>query len=512
MNIVAYCRVSTDKEDQLNSLETQKQFFEEYAKLNNHKIIRVYADEGISGTKLNKRIAFMQLMEDSKQGEFEMVVTKDISRLARNTVDFLQSIRTLKTRNIETKFITNNMSASADSEFILTLYAAMAQEESANMSKRIKFGKKANAEKGRVPNVIYGYNKIKGDYFNLEINEYEANVIQRIFNMYTMEGYGENKIAMILNSEKCYTRRGCEWAQHTVGRILRNEIYVGIIINGKQEIADYLTGERKDKDEEEWQVVERPELRLIKQEQFEEAQSILLSRKDSFKLTSKRNSTKHVLSTMIVCGDCGYSFRQVKRKIKDGYSLSWVCSGRNARGKDSCSNHIKLREADIFAELNNYLMYMETHKEQIIADVLKQFKKQYKGVKDNEKAKRVLKRDLDKLNKTKEKFMEMYTADIITLEELKEKNNELKVQIEQVTSDLNMVENNLTKCDQLEDMLNETFDNIGVATKVEEMTNLQLKKIIKEIKVSPDGTVDIYLNLLSELGLAQNVLLYADRT
>ncbi len=105
MNIVAYCRVSTDKTDQINSLNTQKEFFENYAKNNNHNLIHVYADEGISGTKLKKRTDFLNLMEDAKKNKFEMVVVKDVSRMARNTVDFLNSIRTLKALDIETVFL-----------------------------------------------------------------------------------------------------------------------------------------------------------------------------------------------------------------------------------------------------------------------------------------------------------------------------------------------------------------------------------------------------------------------
>lgn len=121
MNIAAYCRVSTDKSDQINSLETQKKFFQEYTEKNGHKLVRVYADEGISGTKIKNRKEFQQLMEDSKRGMFDMVVVKDISRFARNTVDLLQSVRTLKALGIEMTFLTANMTVLGQSEFVLTI-------------------------------------------------------------------------------------------------------------------------------------------------------------------------------------------------------------------------------------------------------------------------------------------------------------------------------------------------------------------------------------------------------
>lgn len=270
MNIAAYCRVSTDKEDQLNSLETQKEFFLEYTKRTGDNLIKLYADEGISGTKIKNRKEFQRMLVDAEKGLFEMVVVKDISQFARNTVDLLQSVRKLKALGIETQFFTANMTSMGNSEFVLTIFGALAQEESANTSKRIKFGKKMNAEKGRVPNRVYGYDKTIGDYFNLSINEEEAKVICKMFKWYTVEGFGGAKTANILNDRGIKTKRGNNWSQNSICRILTNEIYTGKIINGKEEIADFRTGQRKEKDESEWLVTVRPELRIIDDETFEE--------------------------------------------------------------------------------------------------------------------------------------------------------------------------------------------------------------------------------------------------
>lgn len=150
MNIAAYCRVSTDKSDQLNSLETQKEFFLEYTKHTGDNLIKLYADEGISGTKIKNRKEFQRMLADAEKGLFDMVVVKDISRFARNTVDLLQSVRKLKSLDIETQFLTASMTSMGSSEFVLTIFGALAQEESASTSKRIRFGKKMNAEKVRI--------------------------------------------------------------------------------------------------------------------------------------------------------------------------------------------------------------------------------------------------------------------------------------------------------------------------------------------------------------------------
>ena len=291
MNIAAYCRVSTDKTDQLNSLEAQKEFFSEYTKRTGDTLVRLYADEGISGTKIKNRKEFLHMMSDAEHGLFDMVVVKDISRFARNTVDLLQNVRKLKALGIETQFLTANMTSMGNSEFVLTIFGALAQEESANTSKRVKFGKKMNAEKGRVPNIVYGYDKTIGDYFNLAINEEESKVIRQIYQWYTEEGYGAAKIANMLNEKGLTTKRNCKWSQNAICRILTNEIYTGKIINGKQEVTDFLTGQRADKDETEWMVVERTELRIIDDQTFEKAGETLHSRHASFNMNTSVKAT-----------------------------------------------------------------------------------------------------------------------------------------------------------------------------------------------------------------------------
>ena len=301
MKLAAYCRVSTDKEDQLNSLEAQKQFFTEYTQRTGDVLVRLYADEGISGTKIKNRKEFLRMMKDAEQGLFDMVVVKDISRFARNTVDLLQNIRKLKSLGIETQFLTANMTSMGNSEFVLTIFGALAQEESANTSKRVKFGKKLNAEKGRVPNLVYGYDKTIGDYFHLTINETEANAIRQIYQWYTQEGYGASKIASMLNDRGLKTKRNCQWSQNAVCRILTNELYTGKVINGKEEVADFLTGRRAGKDETQWLVVDKPELQIIPPEIFEQAQQIMQARGKSFRVDKQRQSNKYLFSTLIKC-------------------------------------------------------------------------------------------------------------------------------------------------------------------------------------------------------------------
>ena len=506
MNIAAYCRVSTDKEYQLNSLETQKEFFLEYTKRTGDNLIKLYADEGISGTKIKNRKEFQRMLADAEKGLFDMVVVKDISRFARNTVDLLQSVRKLKALGIETQFLTANMTSMGNSEFVLTIFGALAQEESANTSKRIKFGKKMNAEKGRVPNIVYGYDKTIGDYFNLSINEEEAKVIRQMYKWYTEEGFGGAKIANMLNERGVKTKRGNNWSQNSVCRILTNEIYTGKIINGKEEVADFLTGQRKEKDESEWLVRIRPELRIIEDEIFDKTQEILKGRYDSFKMTHERQSNKHLFSTLIKCKDCGWSFRRTVRQYKNTY-VRWVCSGHNGRGADSCPNAITVDEEELIQVLQEYFQDVLSKKKKVIDHVIKEFQRVYKAKDENVEYEKELTVELSRLRKAREKYMDMYTDDLISREELNEKIGGMRKEIDRLENELKMGSYNLTKVEQLEAILNSTFKEMEDITDVHEMTNTQLKRLINKIEVDREGNVDIYLRLVGDLGLDENVLI-----
>ena len=506
MNIAAYCRVSTDKEDQLNSLEAQKTFFAEYTTRTGDTLIRLYADEGISGTKIKNRKEFLRMMSDAEHGLFDMVVVKDISRFARNTVDLLQNVRKLKSLGIETQFLTANMTSMGNSEFVLTIFGALAQEESANTSKRVKFGKKMNAEKGRVPNIVYGYNKTVGDYFNLGINKEEAAIIQQIYQWYTKEGYGAAKISNKLNERGLKTKRNCQWSQNAVCRILTNELYTGKIINGKQEVADFLTGRRTDKDEADWMVVERPDLRIIEPEVYEKAQQILQSRNKAFNIKHERQSNKYLFSTLIKCKECGWSFRRTVRTYKNTY-VRWVCSGHNGRGADSCPNAITVDEEELIQALQEYFAEMLKQKKNVIQNVVREFQRIYKAKDENIEYEKELNQQLAGLQKTRQKYMDMYTDDLISREELNAKIGGMRKEIERLENELKMVSYHLTKGEQLEHILGNTFKAVEDITDVHQMTNEQLKQIIQKIEVDKEGNVDIFLRLFGDLGLEEAVLI-----
>jgi DNA invertase Pin-like site-specific DNA recombinase len=504
MKAVAYCRVSTNKDEQLDSLDAQQRFFTEYAVRNQFNLVKIYADEGKSGTKIKNRSQLLKLLADANRGLFETVLIKDVSRLARNTVDFLTSIRKLKTLNVKVVFVNYDQTSSDSSEFMLTMLSAIAQEESSNTSKRVKFGKKINAEKGRVPNFIYGYDKIPGDYFNLSMNEAEAALVRRIFDMYVQQQIGANKIALTLNTEGLRTKRGSNWSQNAISRILTNPIYIGKIINGKQEVEDFLTGKRKVIEAENWLITERMDLAIIDDVTFSKAAKILDGRKDVFKITGERNSEKHIFSKLIKCKCCGASFRRTVRTYQNTY-VKWVCTGRNSNGVDACLNKTVIDEDELLAAIRDYFAQLLRDKPNVIDRIISEFNRLYKKKDENQLSEKELSSQLSKLRKTKDKYMEMYTADVITLDELREKSAELNDSIDKLTEELRLVNSNITKSDLLGGIMIETFKDIDTLVSTGLVTHAALSRVLEKIEVDEHHNVDIYLKLLSEIGLEDTV-------
>ena len=266
MRYAAYCRVSTGSDEQLNSLINQKKFFEEYAKKRGDSLVEIYADRGISGKSMKQRPQFLKMLSDSEKGVFDALLVKDISRFARNTVDFLNGIRLLKSRDIDVVFVGANQKVIGESEFVLTVFAALAQEESCGLSKRIIFGKKQGAKRGRVPNVIYGYDK-KNTY-ELSVNESEAECVKNIFKMYAIDKMGIRKIADALNEDKITTKNNCKWNAKTVRRIIENPIYRGVLVNNKSETVDFISASRRQVPLENRYYHIRDELRIVDDDLF----------------------------------------------------------------------------------------------------------------------------------------------------------------------------------------------------------------------------------------------------
>ena len=500
---VAYCRVSTDKEDQLNSLVAQEEFFRGYCLQQEYELIQIYSDEGLSGTKKNNRKAFLQMLRDAEEKRFDYLLVKDISRLARNIIDSIETIRFLK-RHIH-KVIFINQPNLTDDEFVLGIMGLIAQQESENMSKRVKFGKKLNMEKGKVPNIVYGYDKVSGDYYNLFINEKEAEVVRRIFHYYLQGGYGCSSIANILNEEGVTTKKGAKWQQSSVARILKNPIYIGRIINGKQEMVEIYSYDRKNISEENWFVVERPELAIISVDVYEEAQRILGSRKDAFVNNKERHSNKYPFSTLIKCNVCGGSFRRLQVRNKSR-SVSWGCNQRNYYGVEACSNTKYVKEEDLLLAIKNYLCELYRHRTEMVKWTMEEFRRLYTQKGLSKTSKKSSERELAELKVKYERQISMCEKGLISLEEFEKRSKEVKSKIEKLESDLQYWDNTTDLENNLNALLSKLFKDIDDTLSADLFTNQMLKKIIDFIEVHPDGSVKIHMKLLSGFGSSREAL------
>lgn len=510
MKIAAYCRVSTEKEAQIDSLEKQIEFFNEFTKKNGYDLYKLYADEGISGKQIKHRKQFQQMMQDAKSKKFEKVVVKDVSRFARNTVDLLQSIRELKSYGIEVDFLNNGEIMEGGSEFILTILGAMAQQESANMSKRVKFGKDITAQKGRVPNLVFGYDKIPDERYTLKINEEEAQIVKEIFENYVYKGMGTTKIAWELNERGIRTKKTkSRWVQTSIVRMLKNPIYTGRVTNKKSEVMDFITGMRKDLPEEEWIIVEKAEMRIISDELFNKAQEILAQRSTEFKLNCKREKTSYVFSTLIYCKHCGYSYRRTKRKYTENGKeyIRWVCSGRNSMGVSSCPNTTVIDEEELLNAIKEYLKTIISNKKEFMKSVQKEFDKITKLRENNERSEKSLLQEIEKITVKKQKYMEMFQNEVINIQELKKYTNPLNEDISRLERELKLITSEIKEKDVLEKELSRTISTVDDILNNETITNAMLKTIIDVIEVDSDANIEVRLKLLNEIGITPPTVL-----
>ena len=503
MKIAAYCRVSTDKDEQIDSLIHQKEFFVEYAKRNGHELFRLYADEGITGTSLKKREEFKRLLKDAELGLFDMVVVKDISRFARNTVDALQSIRKLKSMGINTLFLTANMDSMGDSEFVLTLFSAMAQEESNNLSKRVKWGKKINAEKGRVPQRVFGYDRI--DKFTLEINPEEARIVRKIFFLYNEQGLGCRTISMTLNRDNDKTKYGNDWNARGVRRVLVNPLYCGILVNHKYEIEDFLTGKQVNIPKEDHFYHERPSWAIVTPEVFQKAQEIMDSRRTKYDsgepFRDARYSSKHVFSTLIKCEHCGRSFTR-KTYTYVNTRVYWRCVTNDQYTAEKCDNRVILDEPKLIEELRRYFTSLIADKDVFAANVLAGFEKELPQMESDSLTPRDIEAKKKKLLTKKDRYQEMYANDLMTIEELQEKLSALTAEIKACDNALDQLATIGKVKSNTEALVDRYAEEIERFLSLETVTNMDMRRIIDHISVNKNGNVRVVLKKFEDMAAA----------
>ncbi len=446
LRVTDYARVSTDHLEQKKSLQNQVEHFEQYIKENpNWTYVKGYVDDGITGTSDVKRDNFMKMIEDARSGKFDLIVTKEISRFSRNTLDSIKYTRELLSYGVAVLFVNDNINTvMPDSELRLTIMASMAQDEIRRLSERVKFGMNRAIERGEIlgNDLLYGYKKDK-DTGVLNIIEEEAKVVRKIYELYTVEELTLSKIVKTLNSEGLKTCQGKKWCISTISRMIENPKYKGYYCARKSEIVDYMTKKIKYFEKDDW-VIYEDKTRIppiIDEDLWDRANTRLITRKKAF---SKRKEDKsiyknrYLYSAKIFCGQHNTVFhrREFRKNKKD---ITWVCSEYLKNGKTTCDSP-NIRESELDAIFKDLISKLQIDSNEVI-DTLMNYYKHLEidtGI-DEEISFR--EKEINNLYAKKDKLLELSLQGSLSNTEFYERNNSFNERIKVLDSELNKLKN-----------------------------------------------------------------------
>ena len=448
LRVAAYCRVSTDDEEQINSYNSQLQYYNELINKNPEwKMVGIYADKAITGTSTDKRVDFMRMINDAQNGDIDMIITKSISRFARNTVDTLHYVRLLKEKSVAIFFEEEHINTlSMDGELMLTVLSSVAQQEVHNTSEHVKKGLRMKMQRGE----LIGYNGCLGyDYHpdtkEITLNEEEAKTVRYIFERY-LEGAGCTLIAKECTKLGYKTKTGkTTWHESAIRGILRNEKYVGDCLQGKTFTLDPISKRRlRNFGEEDKFYIENHHEGIISKEEFMRVQKILDSRGTPKRLIDGKRQEKltrqYAFSSITKCGHCGGTY--TRRHWHGGKSYDkvvWQCVNNTKGGKKACPNSKGISE-DVLEKsfLTAYNLVCDDLKSSF-KTVYEEIEKEFnldaisKDIKKKQGA-------LDKLEAKKQKLIDMKLSDAIDEESYKSSFESLRLEIGLAKKDIESLE------------------------------------------------------------------------
>lgn len=443
--VAAYCRVSTNMEDQLNSLSAQIKYFTEYISQHEEwELIEVYYDEGITGTSVKKREGFNRMIADCQQGRINMILTKEVSRFARNTVDTLNYTRQLSQLGVNIIFMNDGIDTSdKDGELRLTIMASIAQEESRKISERVKWGIRRKMESG----YVYGYSAMLGfrtENGKLTIVPEEAEIVKRIFNSYVYEGKGCHTIANELNAAGLLSVKGKMWREDGVCRILKNDKYVGDLTQWKHYSTDFLTKQvlQNNGDNPDVPLITIPDHHegIVSRELWDLAQKQLYER-GKLSREGRKYSSHYWFSSKVFCGKCGHSYNVTGRKNEECRCLRCVNRTKygniarvDANGAEVGCDNTAFNEVT----LRNCMKYLIEHIQVAREDIVSQLLADIQMVQQNEPASDIepLKAEIENLSRKKRKAIDLMLDDLLSREDLKKQADFYDCEIARLTQEI----------------------------------------------------------------------------
>ena len=417
LRVAAYCRVSTDKDNQINSLANQKTYFTDYiSQQDNWLLQNIYYDEGISGTQTRKRAGFNAMFRAACLGSIDLILTKEVCRFARNTVDALSYTRKLQDLGVGVIFTIDNIDTrDSDGELRLTLMASIAQEESRKTSERVKWGQKRRMEQGIVfGRDLLGYTVTNGA---LSVNEAEAALVRSIFHKYTNEGKSSHTIAAELETEGISPKYGKHWTNTAILRVLKNEKYVGDLCQKKTYTPNYLTHcKKQNQGQEELIYLTDHHTPIISRTLWARTRRELLGRSPVYH-PGTRHSTSHWCSGKLSCGLCGNHYVNRTKKMKDGSLYrAWRCGVAAAQGSCACSNS-SVNEQSLFTCMRYCISMFLPDIPEFISEVLRELAKTANEVSPSKEKER-LERKIDCLEAKKRKAIDFLLEGCLTASQL----------------------------------------------------------------------------------------------
>lgn len=434
LRVTFYARVSTDKDEQLNSLENQIQY---YTDLIQSKVswtyIPGYIDEGISGTSTKKRDSFLQMIEDAKVGRFDFIITKEISRFSRSTLDSIQYTQELLEHNVGVLFQNDNINTlDPDSEFRLVVMAGVAQDEVRKLSERLKFGFRQAIKNGHVlgNDKLWGYDK--KDCI-LTINESEAKAVRRIFDLYANQKMGIRRISQKLYDEGFTSRRGNAFNVLTIRHILENPKYKGWYCANKSQTVDYRSKRKIFLEEDEWIMYPDPSIPAIVSEELWDRANALYKRRRQQMLSHQNAAEFHnryPYSGKIICEEHGTSFHRQVRKSMKGEKEAWQCRVYRNRGRAGCSAPQLLTEEldQIMARIFDQL----TQDKQAIVEAVVKIIRSVPNELDYQQDIRRIAEEISAIIWKKDRLLEMSIERALSTTEFKQRNERFNQQLQEL--------------------------------------------------------------------------------
>ena len=440
MRVTFYARVSSESDEQLNSLGNQIQYYENLIKKNETwTFVSGYIDEGISGISTKKRENFHRMIDDAKAGEFDFVITKEISRFARNTLDSITYTRELLNNGVGVFFQNDGINTlDEDSELRLTIMSGIAQDELRKLSSRIKFGHQQAIKN----NVVLGNSRIFGYVKNdkkLEIDEDQAIMVREIFELYASDEYSLKNIEQILWDKGYRNHNGNKIKHSTLGNIISNPKYKGYYVGNKVKVVDMFTKKQKFLPPDEW-VMFKDETgdivpAIVSEEMWDRANEVLARRSEDVKNRQGIANHNNTFTGKIICTHCGKPYYKKAAKGRDGtLNNKWVCSGKISNGAESCPS-FTIYENELMDIIASTLSETQVDSKKMIDEYMRIYA-QLNQSGEIEKLVQKQKKIIEDAEKKKNKLLDYNVAGKISDDDFIKMNQHCQDEIEQAQAEL----------------------------------------------------------------------------